>query len=194
MHNDKQAEYNRMVQAINNEKDNEKETVSNPYELESKSPSQLLSMADDYSEEIVETHDLPISTDDFTIDISKRMTKSRGLCRKQNDEVQIRLSWPDYENNGWEQTQETIRHELIHAHQYINHGEADHGPTFKEWMDELDTSVYADDPASKGKYTIRCPNCYNENYRHRECKVVRQPENYKCTVCGHIGLTVDINE
>jgi hypothetical protein len=44
--------------------------------------------------------------------------------------------------HGWEQFSLTVRHQLIHAWQYHEFGEADHDRTFTRRMDMLDTSRY----------------------------------------------------
>jgi SprT-like protein len=44
--------------------------------------------------------------------------------------ITIVLTWKAYEKHGWEQFSSTIRHELIHAWQYHEFGDADHGRMF----------------------------------------------------------------
>ncbi|WP_342764809.1 SprT-like domain-containing protein, partial [Haladaptatus sp. W1] len=38
--------------------------------------------------------------------------------------ITIALTWKAYEHHGWEQFRSTVRHELIHAWQYHEFGEA----------------------------------------------------------------------
>ncbi|WP_245800235.1 SprT-like domain-containing protein [Haladaptatus litoreus] len=52
------------------------------------------------------------------------------------------MTWTAYEHHGWEQFSSTVRHELIHAWQYHEFGDADHGATFTPWIDALDTSQH----------------------------------------------------
>ncbi|WP_265338465.1 SprT-like domain-containing protein [Haladaptatus pallidirubidus] len=52
------------------------------------------------------------------------------------------LTWAAYEKHGWEQFSSTVRHELIHAWQYHEFGDADHGRTFARWTDVLDTTQH----------------------------------------------------
>ncbi|GAA0252740.1 SprT-like domain-containing protein [Haladaptatus pallidirubidus] len=40
------------------------------------------------------------------------------------------LTWKAYEQHGWDQFRATARHEMIHAWQYHEFGEANHGATF----------------------------------------------------------------
>lgn len=129
---------------------------------------------------------------DFTIRISARMTRTRGICRRKDGNIQIRLSWPAYKNHGWEETKQTIRHELIHVHQYVNYDEGDHGPTFKKWADKMDVEVYANAPASKPNYIVWCPECGHEWQRQRKSKLVKNADSYKCG-CGHSGLKSKVN-
>ncbi|WP_245800263.1 SprT-like domain-containing protein [Haladaptatus litoreus] len=52
--------------------------------------------------------------------------------------------WKAYEQLGWEQFSSTVRHELIHAWQYHEFGDADHGATFTRWTDDLETSKHCE--------------------------------------------------
>ncbi|WP_264782736.1 SprT-like domain-containing protein [Haladaptatus sp. T7] len=51
----------------------------------------------------------------------------------------IVLTWTASEHHGWEQFSSTVRHELIHAWQYHEFGDANHGSTFAQWTDVLNT-------------------------------------------------------
>lgn len=202
----KKAEFERMVQAINGNRMNKKGDdidtdlkpaivkISDSKDFDSLSKNELLKEAHKYAKETIDEYEMPISIKDFTINVSERMTRSRGICRRKSGNIQLRLSWPGYENHGWEETKQTIRHELIHVHQYVNHDEADHGPTFKEWSGKLDVTVYADSASSEGKYTVECPECDQEWNRQQDCKLVRTADNRKCSGCGHVGLAVETND
>ncbi|WP_458208971.1 SprT-like domain-containing protein [Haladaptatus sp. NG-SE-30] len=50
------------------------------------------------------------------------------------------MTWKADEQHEWEQFSSTVRHELIHAWQYHEFGDVDHGSTFARWTDRFDTS------------------------------------------------------
>ena len=58
--------------------------------------------------------------------------------------ITIALTWAAYEKHGWQQFSATVRYELIHAWQYHEFGEANHGATFTRWTDALDTSQHCE--------------------------------------------------
>lgn len=72
----------------------------------------------------------------------------QSLCpmvyNRQREEITIRLSRDTHQDYGWEQFARTVRHELIHAWQYTEYGEADHGPTFRRWVEPLDTDRHCE--------------------------------------------------
>ncbi|WP_266083105.1 SprT-like domain-containing protein [Haladaptatus caseinilyticus] len=57
-------------------------------------------------------------------------------------EIAFALARKIYEYHRKEYFSETVRHELIHAWQYHEFGEADHGATFARWTDALDTTQH----------------------------------------------------
>lgn len=53
--------------------------------------------------------------------------------------VVIRLNSDLPDMKGTYGALETVRHELIHAWQFLHpNGETGHGPTFKQWLDDMD--------------------------------------------------------
>ena len=70
---------------------------------------------------------------------STRMERSSGKAiydsAGEDKEITIRLSWDAYQEHGREQFTRVVRHELIHAWQYHEHGDGDHGPTFRQWIE-----------------------------------------------------------
>ena len=96
-------------------------------------------------------------TSPLSISLICRLKRLSGRCptRRQRSagatkydpatgEITISLAWDAFEQHGWEQFSSTVRHELIHAWQYHEFGEADHGRTFERWTDALDTTQYCE--------------------------------------------------
>ena len=115
---------------------------------------------------------------------STRMKRSAGtaIYDRASEEITIRLSWDAYQEYGWEQFSRTVRHELIHAWQYHEYGEADHGPTFRRWVEPLETDRHCEQYAEP-KYWVVCEGCERRDPRYRRSKVVKYPERYACR-CG----------
>ncbi len=80
-----------------------------------------------------------------------------------------------------------MRHELIHAWQYHEHGDGDHGPTFRQWIEPLETDRYCERYAEP-KYWVVCEDCDGRTPRYRRSKVVKQHEDYTCGCGGEITI------
>nr|WP_255767687.1 SprT-like domain-containing protein [Haladaptatus halobius] len=93
------------------------------------------------------------------------------------------MTWDAYDSHGWEQFSSTVRHELIHAWQYHEFGEADHGRTFARWIDILDTAQYCERFRSPNWWVI-CEDFGGQLARYQRSKVVKHPETYSCGECG----------
>lgn len=84
--------------------------------------------------------------------------------------------------------QNIVRHELIHAWQYHEYGEADHGPTFRRWVEPLKTDRDCERYAEP-KYWVICKECERRDPRYQRSNVVKQPEQYSCGQCdGDISI------
>jgi SprT-like protein len=131
--------------------------------------------------------ELPIEA--ITWETSTRMERSAGkaLYNRESEEITIRLSWDAYEAYGWEKFARTVRHELIHAYQYHEYGEADHGPTFRRWVEPLGTDRHCEQYAEPN-YWVVCESCEKCDPRYRRSKVVKQPERYACSCGGEISI------
>lgn len=127
--------------------------------------------------------ELPVEAIDW--EASTRMQRSAGVAiyDHQSEQITIRLSWDAYEAYGWGQFSRVVRHELIHAWQYHKYGEADHGPTFRQWVEPLETDRHCERYAEP-KYWVVCEACESRDPRYRRSKVVKQPEKYSCGRCG----------
>jgi SprT-like protein len=126
---------------------------------------------------------LPVDTIEW--EISKRAKRQAGATKYDPapDEITISLTWDAYDSQGWEQFSSTVRHELIHAWQYYEFGEADHGRTFARWIDVLDTSQYCERFRSPNWWVI-CEDCGGQLARYQRSNVVKHPEKYSCGECG----------
>ncbi|WP_227377912.1 SprT-like domain-containing protein [Haladaptatus halobius] len=105
-------------------------------------PTDLLGRAQQHATNFATEHfpDLPVETIDW--EFSYRAQRQAGVTKydPKTGEITIALTWAAYEHHSWEQFSSTVRYELIHAWQYHEFGEADHGATFTQWTDCLDTS------------------------------------------------------
>ncbi len=75
-----------------------------------------------------------------------------------SDKITISLTWDAFEHHGWEQFSSTVRNELIHAWQYHEFGDADHGATFTRWTYHLDTSQHCE-RFTVPKWWLVCEDC-----------------------------------
>jgi SprT-like protein len=78
--------------------------------------------------------------------VSHRAKRQAGVTKDnpKTEAITIALTWTAYVYHGWEQFSSTVRHELIHAWQYHEFGDADHGAMFTRWIDRLETSQYCE--------------------------------------------------
>ncbi|ADJ16716.1 SprT family zinc-dependent metalloprotease [Halalkalicoccus jeotgali] len=138
-----------------------------------------------HATKIAAEHFPEISVGMIDWETSTRMQRSAGVAiyDQQSEQVTIRLSWDAYESYGWEQFSRVIRHELIHAWQYHEYGEADHGSTFRQWVEPLETDRHCEQ-YTEPNYWVVCERCESRNPRYRRSKVVKQPEKYSCGQCG----------
>ncbi|WP_231188317.1 SprT-like domain-containing protein [Haladaptatus sp. DYF46] len=145
----------------------------------------LLDRAQAHAADVAAEHfpDLPIEAIGW--DVSHRAKRRAGVTKydPDTDEITIRLSWDAFEQHGREQFSSTVRHELIHAWQYHEFGEADHGETFTRWTDTLDATQYCERFKSPNWWVI-CTECNGRLARYQRSKVVKHPENYRCGECG----------
>jgi predicted SprT family Zn-dependent metalloprotease len=141
--------------------------------------------AEAHAADVAAEHFPELPVESIAWETSTRMQRSAGkaIYDRQSEEITIRLSWDAYETYGWEQFARIVRHELIHAWQYHEHGEADHGPTFRQWVEPLETDRHCERYAEP-KYWVVCEECESRDLRYRRSKVVKQTEKYSCGRCG----------
>ncbi|GAA0236606.1 SprT-like domain-containing protein [Haladaptatus pallidirubidus] len=105
-------------------------------------PTALLDRAQQHATNVAAVHfpDLPVEAIEW--EVSHRAQRQAGVTKYDpaTEEITIALTRTAYEQHSWDQFSATVRHELIHAWQYHEFGDADHGATFIRWTDALDTS------------------------------------------------------
>ncbi|MEF8976245.1 MAG: SprT-like domain-containing protein [Halapricum sp.] len=135
-----------------------------------------------------ETIDLDLDTDAIEWDISERAKRRAGSCRydRRHDRVTIVLTWDAYRELGWERFTGTIRHELVHAWEFLTHGESGHGPRFRRKAAELDAPRHCES-FTDGRLRLVCTgeDCSWALERHRASKPVQYPDRGYC--CGECG-------
>ncbi|RBI59941.1 hypothetical protein DMJ13_19765 [halophilic archaeon] len=72
---------------------------------------------------------------------------------------------------------------LVHAWQYGQFDDADHGETFACWTDPLDIAQHCQRFTSP-EWWLVCMECGGRVGRYRRSKTVRNPKNYSCGDCG----------
>jgi len=135
-----------------------------------------------------ETVDIEVDTAAIQWEISERAKRRAGCCRydARTDRVTIVLTWEAYREMGWEQFSETIRHELVHAWEFVQFGESGHGPRFREKAAEIDAPRHCE-PFTEGRLRLVCTEegCDWGPDRHRASKPVKYPDSgYRCGECG----------
>lgn len=145
----------------------------------------LCERAEAHATDVAAEHFPALPVDSITWETSTRMQRSAGVAiyERQSTEITIRLSWDAYETYGWEQFARVVRHELIHAWQYHEYSEADHGPTFRQWVEPLETDRHCE-RYTEPKYWVVCEECESRDPRYQRSKVVKRPEQYSCGRCG----------
>jgi SprT-like protein len=148
-------------------------------------PTALLDRAQQHAVDVAAEHfpDLPVEAIDW--EVSHRAQRQSGVTRYNpaTEAITIALTWTAYEQHGWEQFSETVHHELVHAWQYHEFGDADHGATFTQWTDRLNTSQHCE-RFTTPKWWLVCEDCGGRSARYRRSKTVRNPEQYSCSECG----------
>ncbi|WP_332100926.1 SprT family zinc-dependent metalloprotease [Halalkalicoccus salilacus] len=150
----------------------------------------LCERAGAHAADVAAEHFPELPVESIRWETSTRMQRSAGVAiyDRQSEVITIRLSWDAYEAYGWEQFARIVRHELIHAWQYHEHGEADHGSTFRRWVEPLETDRHCERYAEP-KYWVVCEECESRAPRYQRSNVVKQPERYSCGRCnGDISI------
>lgn len=107
----------------------------------------------------------------------------------------VTLTWAYYAALDWADFAVAIRHELVHAVEYVEHGGFSHGPQFRQYAPAFDTVA---DPADlvpdvldalDHRYRLKCQGCGFDAVRDKASTVVKRPDRRRCPDCGG-GLRV----
>lgn len=141
----------------------------------------------DRAREYARTVDVDVSLEDVSWEVSTRAKRRAGAClyHRGEEAVTIRLAWRAAERFSWAEFAAVVRHELVHAWEYEQFGEAGHGPRFREQAARLDVATTCP-TFSVPRLRLYCTNavCDWSADRHRASAVVREPERRRCGVCG----------
>jgi hypothetical protein len=78
----------------------------------------------------------------------------------------------------WDEFVKTVRHELVHAHQFAERGQSDHGMRFKLLAQSVDAPIHCQS-FTTGRLQLRCgEGC--EDHRSKASKLVKHPETVRC--------------
>jgi predicted SprT family Zn-dependent metalloprotease len=149
--------------------------VENPTERQQQ---QLIERAESYARTV--DLEVPIESIEWEISTNAQRTRRAGDCRynRQTEEITITLTWAAYAAWKWDEFTPTIRHELVHAHQFAERGESDHGLRFKLLAESVDAPIHCQ-RFTTGRLQIRCgEGC--EDYRSKASKLVKHPETARC--------------
>lgn len=146
--------------------------------------AEFLAVSKVYARDVVANYDLTVSVSDLEWEVSKRAKRRAGAVKHRNDEPQtVSLTWQYFQEHGWGVTAAVIRHELVHVHLLNEHGDPGHGDRFRQWADELQTTVNCE-PFADPNWWVVCESCGSEMPRYRKSKLVKNPESYRCGGCG----------
>lgn len=135
-----------------------------------------------------------VDLSDVPISVSRELKRTAGKVmhkkRGSGSDIRMRFAYGAYQQWGWEQFKQTIRHELIHVWQIQECGKGDHGRTFKKKANLLDCSVHCE-RFTDYKYELFCDNCGQfVGGRYQRSKIVKNPTSYNSKCCGS-DLTVE---
>lgn len=145
-------------------------------------PRDLCSYARLYAERV----DIDVDHDAISWEVSKRARRRAGACSYDaaTGEVTIRLTWDAYRAFGWRQFTKTIRHELVHAWEFQEYGDAGHGPRFRAKAREVDAPRHCE-TFTDHRLELACTEgCAWNAGRHKASRPVQHPEDYRCPDCG----------
>lgn len=145
---------------------------------------EFLAAAKLYARTVVDRNDLSVDVSRLDWEVSTRAKRRAGTVLYRDGEAEVvRLTWDQFENEGWEAAAATVRHELAHVHLIAEADDPSHGPAFRELADRLDTHVRCERFADPSWWVV-CVDCGARVARYRRSKLVKQPGQYTCGDCG----------
>lgn len=96
----------------------------------------------------------------------------------------LSLTWAAYDAFDPAEWTATLRHELVHVEQFQRYGTTDHGAAFEERAAAVDATLRCP-PFADPKYLLTCAACGSVvGRRYRDCKLVREHDQYRSSCCG----------
>ncbi|WP_255148772.1 SprT-like domain-containing protein [Halorarius halobius] len=133
------------------------------------------------------TVDVDAALDAVSWEVSARAKRRAGACihDPETGAVTIRLAARAAERFSREAFEAVVRHELIHAWEYQQFGEAGHGRRFRKQADRLNVETTCP-TFSVPRLRLYCTaaGCDWSAERHRASAVVTDPEDRRCGACG----------
>jgi len=138
------------------------------------------------SEAYAETVDIDVDLSTVEWEISERAKRRAGACcfSPVTESITIRFTWAAYQEYGWDEFTDVIRHELVHAWEFQQFGESSHGWRFREKADDVDASRHCRS-FTDARLLLRCTDeeCDWTAERHRASKAVTEPQERRCGAC-----------
>lgn len=145
---------------------------------------QFLAATKLYARAVVDEHDLSVDVSGLDWEVSTRAKRRAGAVLYRDGEAEtVRLTWDQFENEGWAAAAATVRHELVHVHLLAEADDPGHGERFRALAEELDTHVHCERFADP-EWWVTCEDCGARLARYRRSKLVDQPGDYRCGDCG----------
>jgi len=141
----------------------------------------------DRAREYAATIDLDVDLDAVSWEVSRRAKRRAGAAvyHRADESVTIRLTWAAYRSFGWNEFTDVIRHELVHAWEFLEYGESGHGERFRAKADAVGASRHC--PSfSVPRLQLLCTGtgCDWTVDRFKASKTVTKPEKHRCGACG----------
>lgn len=159
----------------------EEQTGGHSWEQDPQTRSQFIDYARNYMEWVFENYDFEVLTRDMvSMRDSGRMSRLLGRCDENEPyDTEIILSWDAYNkrNYDWERLRNTVKHELVHASNFVEFGHMGHGPTFIREAKRLEVTNIARYSEPDPRYFIVCSECGLVLWRQKRSKKVKQAEN-----------------
>jgi hypothetical protein len=179
------------VEEVDSNTNKQRETGQQEWEKDPETRDRFMKSAHSFMEWVFEEYGFEVLTPDMvSMRDSGRMTRMLGRCTEKCPyEVEVILSWNAYEKRGykWERLRNTVKHELVHASNFVEYGHMGHGPTFIEEAKRLDVDNIARYDEPDPRYFIVCDGCGVVLWRQKKSKKVKDPER-------HMGYCANCNE
>ncbi|MBD3388232.1 MAG: hypothetical protein GF416_04060 [Candidatus Altiarchaeales archaeon] len=118
------------------------------------------------------------SIEDYKLRFSKSSVRTHGSINLETKT--IRISYPMYEQHGWEMVAQTLLHEMTHALIHQQGGHARHTKRFWNEFEKRGGVRDRIDVKPTAPYVYACPTCQQEIERIRPMK---RPWLYSCIRC-----------